>query len=403
MAFTWPKDLEFTPWDLDVIDRACPSCGRMMHICDHRQRRLYTLDGPVELTCKLNHCPDRGCPGHARTKSPEQESLIALPHWSLGWDVLCWIGQRRFSRHWAIPQIRLGLDDAYAIRISEDSIARAIRFYQVILAARQQDPDVLRREYASVGEIILSIDGLQPEKGHETLYVVRELTRKRAWFAEPLISATAAEVRRLITKAREWAEALGKPVVLWLSDRQDAFVTGVAAEFPDVPHRYCANHFLRDVAKPVTDADSHAKVRMRKKVRGLRTIEQAVLVRRASPGRAPSADEDAPAEAEAVPGEAASPDEPVSRTPGEDAAGGVVLDYCTAVRGILNNDQGGPLHPPGLQMAEALKEVEASLRRNLDEKKGGSPRSNSAAWPDASGAGWTKSRRSKRSSEGMSG
>jgi hypothetical protein len=86
-------------------------------------------------------------------------------------------------------------------------------------------------------------------------------------------------------------------------------------------------------AKPVLDADSHAKVRMRKKVRGLRAIEQAVLQRRASPGRGPSTDENAPAEAGAIPAEAASPDDPASRAPGEDAVGGVVLDYCTAVRG----------------------------------------------------------------------
>jgi hypothetical protein len=396
MAFAWPKDLEFTPWDLDVIERDCPSCGRMMHICDHRQRRLHTLDGPVELICKLNHCPDPTCPGHAKTKSPEQESMIALPHWAIGWDVLCWIGQRRFSRHASIPLIRLELDDAYAIKISEDSIARAIRFYQVILAARQQDPDVMREQYAAVDEIILSIDGLQPEKGHETLYVVRELTQKRVWFAEPLISATADEVRRLIKKAKEWAEALGKGVVLWLSDRQDAFVTGIAAEFPEVPHRYCANHFLRDVAKPVLEADSHAKVQMRKKVRGLRTIEQAVLERRASPGREPSPDADAPAEAEAIPGGVASPDDPAKPASGEDAVGGVVLDYCTAVRGILNDDQGGPLHPPGLRMAEALSEVQESIQRNLDAKKGGSRRSNSVAWPDASRGASTKSRSSKR-------
>ena len=148
-----------------------------------------------------------------------------------------------------------------------------------MLAARQQDPEALRRQYQSVGEIILSIDGLQPEKGHETLYVVRELTQKRIWFAEPLLSATADEVRRLIAQARQWAESLGKPVALWLSDKQDAFVTGIAAEFPEVPHRYCDNHFLRDLAKPVLEADSHAKVQMRKKVRGLRTIEQAVLAR----------------------------------------------------------------------------------------------------------------------------
>src|SRR5881398_361743 len=142
-----------------------------------------------------------------------------------------------------------------------------------------------------MAEIILCIDGLQPEKGHETLYVVRELTQKRVWFAEPLLSATADEVHRLIIKAREWAESLGKTVVLWLSDRQDAFVTGIAAEFPEVPHRYCANHFLRDLAKPVLDADSHAKVQMRRKVRGLRTIEQAVLARaKAQPQEDPTPD-----------------------------------------------------------------------------------------------------------------
>jgi hypothetical protein len=49
----------------------------------------------------------------------------------------------------------------------------------------QQDPAALRRYYESIGEIILSIDGLQPEKGHETLYVLRELTARRVWFAEP--------------------------------------------------------------------------------------------------------------------------------------------------------------------------------------------------------------------------
>ena len=99
------------------------------------------------------------------------------------------------------------------------------------------------------------------------------------WFAEPLISATADEVRCLIAQAKEWATSLNKTVSLWISDKQDAFVTGIAAEFPGVPHRYCDNHFLRDLAKPVLEADSHAKVQMRHKVRGLRKIEQAVLKR----------------------------------------------------------------------------------------------------------------------------
>src|SRR3954452_20484469 len=360
MAYQWPADTDFSLWELDVLDRDCPVCGRRMHICDHRYRRFHTLDGPVQLICKLNHCPDPACPGHAKTKSPELEITLALPQMAIAWDVLCWIGHRRFSRHMAVSLIQSELLDDYQIKLSDDAIEQYIRRYQIMLAARQQDAEALRREYESSAEIILCIDGLQPEKGHETLYVVRELTRKRVWFAEPLLSATEDEVRRLIIKAKQWAESLGMPVGLWMSDKQDAFVTGIAAEFPDVPHRYCDNLFLRDLARPVTEADSHAKVQMRKKVRGLRTIEQAVLQRRKAETK------DAPTPDAAVTAAAAA-----NLSAAEfDPAGRLVLDYCAAVRGVLNDDQGGPLHPPGLRMAEALTEVQESIQRNLDAKRG---------------------------------
>lgn len=399
MPYHWPQDTDFALWELDVLDRTCAVCGRKMYICDHRYRHFHTLDGPVELVCKLNHCPDPACPGHAHTKSPELEYTIAPPRQAIGWDVLCWIGHRRCSRHWSITQIQGELADAYGIRLSADSLSRYVRHYQIMLAARQQDPALLRRRYRASSGLILSIDGLQPEKGHETLYVVRELTQKLVWFAEPLLSATAAEVRRLIARAKKQAEALGKSVTLWLSDRQDAFVTGIAAEFPDVPHRYCENHFLRDIAKPVLEADSHAKVQMRKKVRGLRKIEQAVLGQQpvqAAPG---CEEENGMA---ACPTEDVAPACPPAEVSGVDSPGAVVLEYCAAVRGILNDDQGGPLQPPGLRMADALGEVRESIQRNLDEKKGGSPRSNWDACGTASTEDWTASAPNKRRYEAMS-
>src|SRR3954462_9716 len=117
-----------------------------------------------------------------------------------------------------------------------------------------------------------------------------------------------------------------------MSDRQDAFIKGIAAEFPDVPHRYCDNHFLRDLAQPVLDADSHAKVQMRKKVRGLRTIEQAVLARPQA-GTSDGAPDDPPATVVAATATADPPPAVV------DPAGDVVLAYCATVRGILNDDQ----------------------------------------------------------------
>jgi hypothetical protein len=212
----------------------------------------------------------------------------------------------------------------------------------------------LAAAYADVDAVILAIDGLQPEKGHETLYVVRELTQKRVWFAEALLSSATVEVQQLLAQAGP----SGSPVRLWISDKQDAFVRGIAAEFPDVVHRYCANHFLRDVAKPVLDADSRAKVKMRRTVRGLRTIEREVLADRRPPEPPPLS-------------EAPQETPPSDESQANEGAQAVVLDYCAAVRGILNDDQGGPLHPPGLRMAEALEDVHASLQRNLEAKKGG--------------------------------
>ena len=153
---------------------------------------------------------------------------------------------------------------------------------------------------------------------------------------------------------------------------------GIAAEFPGVPHRYGTNHFLRDVATPILEAESHAKVKMRRTVRGLRAIEREGLSaqRPADPlGRAtgPLEERQPTADHTEAPQDTAVQAEEVARDGG--------LDYCAAVRGILNDDQGGPLHPPGLRMAEALGDVQASLQRNLEAQKGGRPTSTSDGWP----------------------
>jgi hypothetical protein len=226
--------------------------------------------------------------------------------------------------------------------------------------------------------------------------VVRELMRKRVWFAEPLLSSATQEVRRLIVLARQWAERLDTPVRGWMSDKQDAFVTAIAAEFPHTPHRYCHNHFLRDVAQPVLELDRRAKVKMRSKVRGLRAIERRVLADRRPPAapeplsRHETPKTAAPPHANTpeaqAPAPGASSDLVLVRTdsareatgwaavgdPGvADEAGEVVLGYCAAVRGMLNDSRGGPLHPPGVRMREALQDVRASLDRNLHAQKGG--------------------------------
>lgn len=352
MARRLPKDSGCKEVVLEHDDLFCSACGKRMHVKRNRHRRVYTLHGPVRYVAPMIHCPDGACANYGRTFGPEQELKLALPRWLIGWDVFCWLGHRRFARHWSVPQLRAELVDSYAIELSEDAIEDYLQRYQCMLAARQQDFQLLREEYAATREVVLSIDGLQPEKGHETLYVVRELGRERVWFAQPLLSSATEEIRPLIVQAKEWAKRLDCRVRLWMSDKQEAFVKTIASVCPGVPHRYCGNHFLRDLAKPVLELDSHAKVQMRGKIRGLRGIEREVLRERAA----------VPASRQNRVGM-----QTVTAPHGLD----VVLDYCAAVRGIINDSQGGPLRPPGLRMSEALGAVRKSLQRNLRLKKGG--------------------------------
>lgn len=362
MARRIPKDVTWREVVVEHEDPSCSACGRRMHVKRRRRRHLFTLAGAVVLVVNELHCPDGACPHHHRRFRPPRERTLAMPRWRIGWDVFCWLGHRRFARHWSVPQLRWELRDTYRIRLSDDAIEDYLQRYQCMVAARQRDFARLEAEYATRRPVTLSIDGLQPEKGHETLYVVRELGHARIWFARPLLPSAAEEIRPLIEQAKDWAERLGCRVRMWMSDKQDAFVTTIARVCPGVPHRYCGNHFLRDVAKPMLELDSHAKVQMRRKIRGLRAIEREVLKeRKGSPTR---------------------PDRDPPSATGRD----VVLDYCAAVRGILNDGQGGPLRPPGLRMSAALGDVRRSLRRNLRLKKGGATNGGwNACWGASNG------------------
>jgi hypothetical protein len=227
MRFRWPPDTEFRRVVLDVTQRQCLHCAGPLHVCSHRRHRIYTLRGPLEICCRLKHCAAPTCVNRPATFSPSAELSLTLPGWLIGWDVFCFIGHRCFARHWSVPQIRSELADTYRIHLSDDAIGLYLRRYQAMVAARQQDSTLLCLTYRDVAALWLSIDGLQPEKGHETLYAVRELNAGRVWFAQALLSSSAEEVRRLLARAREMAQTLGKPVRLWISDKQEAFVKGI--------------------------------------------------------------------------------------------------------------------------------------------------------------------------------
>ena len=165
MSYQWAANTEFREVTLEVAERTCPKCQHQRVIKSRRKRRIFTCEGPVHLTCQLCRCSNPSCPEHKTLVSPEAEMRLALPYCVLGWDVLCWLGHRRFARHWSVPQIRQELKDRFAIPLSEDAIEEYVFRYQGMVAAEQQDPDEFKRAYQGVKGLALSIDGLATGEG----------------------------------------------------------------------------------------------------------------------------------------------------------------------------------------------------------------------------------------------
>ena len=79
MARRWPKDLAWSEVVLEVENSQCGECGRQMHLRAHRHRRIFSLEGPLQVICKLRQCVDPTCPNRHRTFSPEREWTLTMP------------------------------------------------------------------------------------------------------------------------------------------------------------------------------------------------------------------------------------------------------------------------------------------------------------------------------------
>ena len=111
--------------------------------------------------------------------------------------------------------------------------------YDELLASSLTDSGRLRDLLAAQGRVILALDGLQPDVGHEVLWVIRDCLSGEVLLARSLLSGTAADLAPLL---REVADAVGVPVTGVVSDGQSSIRRAVERALPGVPHQLC--HFI---------------------------------------------------------------------------------------------------------------------------------------------------------------
>jgi hypothetical protein len=308
--------------DLTPDRTACPHCARPMWADYANRRTVHTLAGVTRLNLTVRRCHNAGCAAHKRPYRPEAEGSFALPRHEFGLDVVALIGRLRYAEHRSVPEIRAHLVGR-AVSVSERTVTNLLDRYDELLAVALADDRRLKKVLTAQGKVILAIDGLQPDVGHEVLWVIRDVLSGEILLARSLLSARNQDLAALLAQVRR---GCGVPVAGVISDGQHSIRKAVAKALPGVPYQLCQFHYLREAAKPIYEADRHAKVGLKKKVRGVRRVERRVEGR-------------------------------------TDPEAEVVRGYCSAVRSAITDDGRPPLEASGLKLHARLGAIVGSLSR----------------------------------------
>ena len=308
--------------DLTPDRTTCPHCGGPIRADYANRRTVHTLAGVTRLILTIRRCHTPWCAALKRPYRPEAEGAVALPRHEFGLDVIALIGRLRYAEHRSVPEIRAHLVGR-GVSVSERAVTNLLDRYDELLAVALADDRRLKRILAAQGKAVLALDGLQPDVGHEVLWVLRDVLSGEVLLARSLLSARQRDLAELLAAVKA---ACPVPVAAVVSDGQHSIRKAVAEVFPGVPHQLCQFHYLREAARPIYEADRHAKKELKKKVRTVRGVER--------------------------------------RTEGRDDPAAVVIrGYCSAVRSALTDDGRPPLEASGLKLHARLTAIAGSLDR----------------------------------------
>ena len=132
----------------------------------------------------------------------EEEGRFALPEHEFGFDVIALIGTLRHAQRRGVPEIHAELirrDVPLCLRTVSNLLDR----YDELLALSLCDTERLQRVTGAAGRVILAIDGLQPDVGHEVLWVIRDCLSGEILLGRSLLSWTQDDLAGLISEVKE--------------------------------------------------------------------------------------------------------------------------------------------------------------------------------------------------------
>jgi hypothetical protein len=328
----------------------CLSCGtRLRRYATLSERTVITFDGPIHLTHCGYRCPRSDCPTHLRSYRSAAADALALPGFTFGLDVIVLVGQVRLAQQHTLDQAHQAILARLApfdLTISRREVLYLFDAYCTLVRAAHEiaDDTAWHDQVRANGGLILSIDGIQPDKGNETVYLVRDVLSGRVLAAENVRVSDTATITALLQPVRD----LQLPVIGAVSDAQESLLQAIATLWPSIPHQVCQFHYLREASRPMYDLDRGLRTQIRK------AIQQPVRAVRSQLAQQQSKLD------------------PAAPTSAQTSAELQVLDdYALAIQTALNLDGQQPFRYASLAVDDALSEITASLERL---EKRGAPR-----------------------------
>ena len=262
----------------------CITCQtRLRKYATVSQRTIITLHGALQMTHVGYRCPNADCPGNVLVYRSALADAQALPGFSFGLDIVALVGHLKLHQHQTVDEVHRGINErlaGYQISMSRRNVMYLFEAYSALLkAAAQNTSDPVFQDWLGQvrldGGLILSIDGIQPDKGNETIYLVREVSTGRLLAAQNVMTSDTETIKQVLSPVI----ALGVPVIGVISDAQQSLRDAIFALWPTVPHQTCQFHYLQEAARPIFEVDRGMRAKMRKnlteKLRPLRPqIEQ---------------------------------------------------------------------------------------------------------------------------------
>lgn len=239
----------------------CINCSKKLARVSSTDRYLSTKEQRLRIFVEVYECQNKSCELYQqKIKPPEFNSLI-FPGISYGIDVVAAIGILRLKEHKTVFEIYEYITKNYPhIEITERHTLNIVNKIMYVLEESALEPNIMKARLLKKNHIkglVFSVDGLQPERGNEILYIVRELQTGEMLFAKFLEFSDEKTIQKEIYEPlKKLSEAMELPVLGFVADKQLTLTTAFQAVFPNVPIQHCQSHFLKALRKPVQEASA---------------------------------------------------------------------------------------------------------------------------------------------------